>query len=693
MIEWEVTDSGLRALDGGNAELVIESQNLDLVRSGAELPRPTDATVTCSTSGVSVPAAVLYVTPLSGGETHELTTGQDTLSLPEDDYLIDIDGEIKTYMRVESALSIGRTPTYDAVDIQFPERTTTTVGLRSRAELPSHELTVPPTPGGLATALSHLHASHKTTGTDRSYPTLRGHPPLLTTGDEVAVPDQVVAATADTGIEIVTPPKFKPLFVLAPLAYYLQASVDVRERPRPVLRVPELDQEWELPDGPELERESERLLRQVFFLDCLVRNAGPYGTELSEASLLDTLGLDRGVLYDATPGERLVTYLSVAHNAIQHRIPDWHLSTYVDPASRHLSTIPFLLDRMSLVFTPRTSELAGSELVERSLDDFYRGQRGPGDVPSVDILKPELRAGRIHGWLAEGTPIDVFRSSPAAYLNRLQFLTDDRDGIAIDVVLNDEEMIDEHEDVAEIYRRRGEQLPIDVTVHRGLTSARLARTFESGSDFVHYIGHCETEGLRCPDGYMAASTIDRCRVETFFLNACGSYYEGRELIEQGAVAGAVTFSQVLNDHAVKVGSTFAKLLAHGFGIERALQLARCRIMMGKDYAVVGDGTHSLTQSENRIPATATVEPIEGADRFLLTYDQFSSRHTGSFYHPYLENNEFSYLCGNESEFTLGRDDLVSYLARAELPVVYDGDIHWSADLAAALGREGERPAG
>ncbi|MCL9815035.1 hypothetical protein [Natranaeroarchaeum aerophilus] len=684
MIEWEVTDAGLKALDGGNAELVIDSPGLDLVRSSAELPRPTDATVTCSMSEVSVPAAVLYVTPLSGGETHELTADQDSLSLPEDDYLIDIDGEIKTYLRVESALSIDRTPTYDAVEIEFPERTPTTVGLRSRAELPSHKLTVPPTPGGLATALSHLHASHKTPGTDRSYPTLRGHPPLLQTGDEVEVPDQVVAATPDSGIEIVSPPDLEPLFVLAPLAYYLQASVDVRDRTRPVLRVPELDLEWELPGGSELERETERLLRQVFFLDCLVRNAGPYGTELSEASILDTLGLDVDVLYDATPAERLATYLSVANDAIQHRIPDWHLSTYVDPTVEHVSTIPFLLDRMSLVFTPRTSELSGSELVERSLDDFYRGHRGPGEISSVDILKPELRGGRIHGWLAEGTPIDVFRSSPTAYLNRLEFLADDRDGIGIVVVLNDDEMADEHEDVAEIYRQRGEQLPIDVTVENGLTSAQLARTFESEYDFVHYIGHCETEGLRCPDGYMAASTLERCRVETFFLNACGSYHEGRELIEQGAVAGAVTFSQVLNDHAVKVGSTFAKLLAHGFGIERALQLARCRIMMGKDYAVVGDGTHSLTQSENRIPATARVEPIEDGDRFLLVYDQFSSQHTGSFYHPYLDGNEYSYLCGNESEFTLGREEIVSYLARAELPVVYDGDIHWSADLATTL---------
>jgi len=686
MIEWEVTEDGLRVLDAGSAEMAVRSPGLDLVRSEAELPRPVDATLVCSASALTFPSAVVYATPLSGGRTRELGPATEPIALPDDEYVIDVDAEIKTYLRVDGECSIRRSETYDRTVVSFPERTDVAVGFRSRSEVPTHSMTVPPTPEGVATALSHLHASHRTTGVDRSYPSLRGHPPRLEAGEGIDVPDAVVAATQSTGIEIVAPDDLASLYVLAPLAYYLQASVDVADRPRPVLRLPSLDAEWELSGLPDLEREVTRLLRQVFFLDCLVRNVGPYGTELAEASLLDTLGLDAGALYDAEPAERLGTYMTVAHDAIQHRLPDWHLATYVEPTSEHLSTLPHLLDRLSLLYEPRTSELEGSELVARSLDDFYRGSaaggRGVGQVASVDIVKPELREGRIHGWLAEGTPIDVFKSAPAAYENRLDYLERGGDGIDIAVVLNDQEMSGEV-DVAEIYRRRGEDLSIDVTVEEQLSTDGLARLFESRTDFVHYIGHCEESGLRCPDGYLSASSLEACRAQTFFLNACGSYYEGLELVERGSVAGAITFSQVLNEHAVKVGSTFARLLVHGFGIERALQLARRRIMMGKDYAVVGDGTHSLAQSENRLPATAELERVEG-DGFLLSYDQFSSRHVGGFYQPFIQGNEYSYLCGTESEHALSRDELLAYLDRAEMPVVFDGDVYWSDDLRVVI---------
>jgi len=236
----------------------------------------------------------------------------------------------------------------------------------------------------------------------------------------------------------------------------------------------------------------------------------------------------------------------------------------------------------------------------------------------------------------------------------------------------------EHTDVEAIYRQRAEDYALDLTVEKHLSVDELARVLESENDFVHYIGHCEEDGLRCPRGYLSATSLDTVETETFFLNACGSFHEGIELVEKGAVAGAVTFSQVLNEHAVTVGSAFARLLMHGFCIERALRLARRRIMMGKDYAVVGDGTHSLTQSESLLPTSATLERID--DQFLLTYDQYTTKTTGAHYHPYVEGNDLAYLCGNESEFVLERGEVVEFLDRSEMPVIYDGDFYWSERL-------------
>ncbi|MCU4740346.1 hypothetical protein [Natronoglomus mannanivorans] len=686
MIEWEVGDGHLRVVDADNAEVTVEGRGLAVAGPGPAISRPVDETVEATASRLRLPHAIVYAFSLGRDEQYELDPSGEPLSLPSGEYIVDIDTEIKIYLRFSGRAIIEQADDYEHIDLAFPDRRRVIFGFRSHHELPAGTITVPSTPEGTATAITHLTSSQKTSTPDRTYPTLRGHPPLVRQGPESEIPDRIEASTPDTGIELLVPDAYEPLFVTAPLAYYLQARVRTTERETPTLRLPDVAREVSLSSMPTLEREVEQLLRKTFFLDCLVRNAGPYRANLSELSMLEALELDMDTLYEATPQRRLATYLNVPYSAIEHRLPTWHLTTYVEPTPSNVELLPFLLDRLSLLGLPRTSELEGKELVERSLEDFYRGpgsdpnaRAGTSQVASVDIVKPELKSSHAHGWLADGVPIDVFKSAPEAYYNRLNYLENGNDTTSICIVLNDPEMDGEQTDVADIYRQRSDDLAIDVTVEESLGTAELARVFETDHDFVHYIGHCETEGLRCSDGSLSIDCLDRCNAQTFFLNACGSFYEGLSLIEKGSVAGAVTFTKVLNDHAVKVGSTFAKLLIHGFSIERAMSLARRRIMMGKDYAVVGDGTHSLTQGEHRVPTTGTVEHLED-DQYLLSLECFSTQMTGLYYYPHVETNEHAYLCGTESSFTLETAELVSFLKESETPVIYDGDVYWSQDL-------------
>jgi hypothetical protein len=680
MIEWEVTETGLRVFGAGAAEVHLRSPDLSVDGEGASLPRSTETALTVAASELTLPTDDVRVTDPAGTTTPFDPDG-DPLRLPDGDAVVDVDADVRLALGVDGPATLSSPAGAGATVLTLPTRTALTVGVRGPDARPEATITTPATPEGLATTFSHLHAAHATTGPERTLPEHRGHPPLVETGSELSVPASVAAATPDSGVELAVPPALDQLFVLAPLAYHLQAEVTVEERLGPVVRAPETGVEHELEAMPHLERAAARFLRKTFFLDCLVRTAGTPEANLAEASLLDALGLDADRLYDATPAERLATYVDVPYAALENRLPDWHLSAYVNPEPQHVPTLPFLLDDMALVYLPRTSELEGSELVERSLDDFYRS--GAGQVASVDIVKPELRTGRIHGWLADGIPIDVFKSTPTAYGNRLDHADGDGGDLEVAVVLNDEEMYDESDDVADIYRSRAEDLPMELGVERNLSTERLARVFESDADFVHYIGHCETDGLRCPDGYLSTASLDRVGTEVFFLNACGSFHEGMELVERGAVAGAITFSQVLNDHAVKVGSTFARLLVNGFGIERAMRLARRRIMMGKDYAVVGDGTHRLTGGDGHEPASAVLQELDDGG-FLLTYDQFSAAQAGGTYRPDVESDGYAYLCGNESEFALDRDAVVEFLGRTAMPVVYDGDVYWSAELRATL---------
>ncbi|TMT86194.1 hypothetical protein E2L06_06120 [Haloterrigena sp. H1] len=709
MIEWTADGNTLHVIDADNAELTVNGPDLSVDHLDVDIPRPVDETLVVTADELRFPHAVVYAFSLEREDHRELDPSGEPLSLSPGEYIVDVDTEIKSYLRFSGAATITKTDNYEEIVVSFPHRTRVVLGFRCRHEFPAGTITVPDSPSAVADAITHLAASHKTASPDRSYPTLRGHPALLEQGDSLEIPDCIRSATPDHGIELVVPPDYESLLVTAPLAYYLQATVrtidDCRRTAassdpgRPRLRLVGRGTDVALSPMPELERDVGRLLRKTFFLDCLVRNAGPYGTTLAESSLLEQLELDANTLYDASPQARLAAYLDVPFAAIKHRFPEWHLSTYVTPAYESVETLPFLLDRLSMIYTPRISELEGQELVERSLEDFYRGpgskngwterpcapsaaRATTGQVASVDIVKPDLRSGRAHGWLADGVPIDVFKSAPEAYDNRLDFLERASDAISICVVLNDPKMAGEHDRVADIYRQRSEELTIDLAVEESLETAELARVFENGYDFVHYIGHCETGGLCCPDGTLAAASLERCTAQTFFLNACGSFHEGQTLIERGSVAGAVTFTKVLNDHAIKVGSTFAKLLVHGFSIERAMDLARRRIMMGKDYAVVGDGTHSLTQGD-RPPTTARLEEFEDDGRetqYLLCLDCYSTRAAGSYYFPHTETNEYAYLCGNASRFTLTEPELVTMLKETETAVIYDGDIYWSDAL-------------
>ena len=698
MIEWALDGSHLRLIDADDTVLSIHGVEHVVEESGPEIPRPVEETLVVTTSALRFPHAAVSAFALGSSEHHELGPDDTPLSLAAGEYILSIKTALETCLQFSGTATINPTESDESLVVSFPDRTRVTVGVKSHHDLPTETITVPDSPDGIATAISHLAAAHKTNRSDRTYPSLRGHPALLEQGDSLEIPDQLRATRPDSGIELVVPPAYESLFVAAPLAYHLQATLRTADARggsgRARLRIPDLGIENRLSPMPDLEHDVERLLRKTFFLDCLVRNAGPYGTKLAEQHILETLDLDAEALYDDSPRQRLATYLEVPYDAIKHRLPDWHLSTYVTPEYDSVELLPFLLDRMSMVYMPRTSTLEGKELIERALEDFYRGgnetvghelsRAGARNVAAVDIVKPDLRNGRAHGWLADGVPIDVFKTTSAAYQNRLDYLEQPSESMTVSIVLNDPEMVGEHDSVAEIYRQRAQELAMDVSVNESLTTAELARVFERESEFVHYIGHCEREGLCCPDGLLSTASLSRCNAQTFFLNACGSYHEGKRLIEKGSVAGGVTFREVLNDHAIKVGSTFAKLLINGFSIERALDLARSRIMMGKDYAVVGDGTHSLIQSEQQLPTTITVDAVDG-DEYLVTLDCYSTRMAGSYYVPQTAANDCAYLCGTESSFTLEEAGVRSLLCETDASVIYDGDIYWSKTLAQQFG--------
>lgn len=687
----ERTEDGLRAVDAAKNAIDVRTAgwsdrtdasppSLDAAIDALGLGNTwkPDATVSGSVESLEFPPVYAPVRDVDTGEVFDLGSGTGPLSVPDGSYALYVEGRIDVYVRFDGAATIEK-PRYERLHVSFPADTPVEIGFGDGVRDEPETVTVPRTPAGVAAALSTFPAGHRTATADRSFDSMRGLPPRVAFGESVSIPDTLRETRDD--VRVVVPPELGYLFVVSPLAHYVGAEFAVDPDVQPRIETP--GRTHRLPRLPEFQDAVASLLERTFHLDCVIREAGPYGSQLSVAEVASELDLDAESLYAATPGERLDAYLATSFESVRDRFPEWHLSMSIDPTYEHVPTLSHLLANVPHVRVAQSTTLAEAEWLDTSLSDFYR--RDAGEVASVEPVRPELGSGRTHGWLADGVPIDVFKTVPEAYENRARYLDAAGEPISIVAILNDGDMRAEHDSVAAHYRERAETLGLELTLREHLTVDELASVFESRNDLVHYIGHCERDGLRCADGFLSATNLSQSNAQTFFLNACGSFHEGVELIRRGSVAGAVTFSEVLDDQAATVGTMFARLLVTGYCMERALDKSRRQIMTGKDYAVVGDGTHVLTQSENIVGTDVRVTRRR-PDRFDVTVSMGAPWMAGGFFRPYLQESDETHLLGESREFTVDRSALIEFLSYADAPVLFDGELRWSDALVEDLRR-------
>ncbi|ADQ66955.1 hypothetical protein Hbor_13740 [Halogeometricum borinquense DSM 11551] len=574
MVTLTVTDTGVQAVGPDTATAVVTADGWSADDPSHELPRAAVDSVGGVTTGLKLLPGVIRLRRLDSETERKLAAPvEGTVQLPAAPYLLCVEGAVTIFIRFDGEATMtgaGGDPL-----LSFSDCRRVTVGVGDRSERPE-TVTVSQTPEGVATALSVMSAGHLTATPDRSRPEMRASPPRIEFGSVTTIPDSVAARNPDSAVVFELPPSLDYLVPASSLAHYLGAEIRVADGAdvSPTLRTATLEHEFE--PNPRYQSAVASLLRRVFLLDCLVRGADSNGRDVAEMELLDEVGLDADSLSRSDIDERLEAYLDAPFAEISDRLPDWHLSMYVSPSYDRVRTLPYLLQNVPNIFLPEAKPLGTDERLSRSLDDFYRADNTAADeetagntratktVPGVTPVKPVLGPGRVHGWLADGVPIDVFKSISSAYEHRARYPANSQ-SLSVVAVLNDRRMIDESTDAARIYESAPSELDLDVTVKKRITRAELAAVFESHHDLVHYIGHCDESGLRCPDGGLAITDLEVSNAQTFVLNACGSYYEGLELVEKGSVAGAVTFDKVLDRHAARVGTTFVRLLIRGTG--------------------------------------------------------------------------------------------------------------------------------
>ncbi|MFB6176947.1 MAG: hypothetical protein ABEI99_07375, partial [Halobaculum sp.] len=511
-----------------------------------------------------------------------------------------------------------------------------------------------------------------------------------------------------TEIEVVVPPELSALIPVASMVHYLGAEVSVESGTSPRLELGE--ETHSLGNVETLPRRAADVLRRTFYLDCVARGAGDHGGTLSVSHTFDTLALDAERLYEAPMAERVRTYLDSDFEAVREEFPEWHLTMHVEPTYEHAATVPYFINKVPFLFRPEGERISEQEWLELSLTgggfgDPTQSQRGAEtrssygrrEVSNIDLLNPEPCPGRTHGWLADGVPIDGFKTVPEAYRHRDEALDDPGEKLSVTAIVNETDvsrigcgsdgglgMQDEHEAAVEHYQTRAEELRIDIDVRENVSTAELARVFESHNDFVHFIGHHEASGLSCTDGFLSPDSLDTVRTRAFFLNACGSYPFGEELVRRGGVAGGVTFASVGDSDAAEVGTTFARLLVNGFCISRGLAKAARHAISPRDYAVIGDGTFQASQSDDLVPLDGYVVPTESGDfKVLLRNNQ--PRKTGNVTVDMFNTNDSQRLLVGSTEMKeISKEQLVEYLSATQDPIVFRGELFWPEELKSRI---------
>lgn len=648
--------------------------------------RPVDGAGAVDVADLSLASVPdVYVRDGDGQVVAEPKPGTEA-ELPRGVYSIELSAPIKLYLLVEAAPRIAIDA--DRVRFAFDGERSVLVGARSYHTRPAATIETTEAPVDVMAAVSRFGSALKTTSPERSYPTLRGHPPAVTLGDELSVPDRLTAP--DTGLRLELPATRRAAYAAASLAYYLGADVVPGEEPRLVT-----DQGFEhsLADEDGLERALERVLKQVVFLDCLVRTEGYYDVDLHELAAIEPVAdLDRSLaaLYDEPLARQVAAYLSVPFSTVEPHIPQWSMAAHVAPDPERVGALPFLAADLAVVRSARGERLSPAAIRSTVLADYLgaeistdsppgsgSGPAGAGaDGVGPDVIRPERMDAVEQTWFAEGIPLGASKGLPAAFHNRLDRQPEPGD-IDIAVVANGEVGSGERDGVSEMYGSRDE-LPFDVTVRSDVTTTELVDVLTAGVEFFHYIGHVDDEGLRCRDGALDIGSLDEVRVDAFLLNACRSYEQGRRLVAAGSVGGAVSFSDVSDGGAVEVGRTVARLLNLGFPLRAALTVARGRSLVGGQYLVVGDGSVDIAPDENGMPILCRVVTAD-EDAYDLTVRTHlpSEGGMGSVAYPLVPGNRRHYLAPGELDtFRLSEAELREFATLYRCPIEFDGELYW-----------------
>lgn len=669
-----VNPPGVELRDGEHGRRVRVETGIETSPKVVSAPfdRPMDEVIELRCADLHLPELPVGLIEGADGRVVEAIGPSVDARLGDGAFLLELHAAMKLHIRIPGPARV--VANGDRLSVELAEPRSITIGVRAYHGGVTETITITSDPGDLLSAISRFGAALQTTSPERSYPTMRGHPPLLELGEELSVPTGL--DPPETGVTLELPPNHRSAFVAAPLAHYLGADCEPAEAAR---LVTEGGFAHPLGEDRNFVEEVARVLKQCLLLDVVVRTEGIYETRLFEREALEErLPFDPAAIYGAPLAEQLEAYLAIPFADIAEHVSPWGVSATIPCDADHVRVLPHVVSQLGVVrpadgVEDLSPEQLRATLFQKQLAD--EETRGGAPMPERLVRLRPAEASE-HVWFGEGIPVEGTKGVEAGYRHRHDRPTGDGP-VEIVVVGQDDVGVVERSDLDTTYESDAIP-PIQVTTHEDLGVDELAKVLEAPADFLHYVGHVDPDGFRCHDGHLSPEEVDRVGPVAFLLNGCTSYEHGITLVERGSVGGVVTFGDVTDSGAVQVGDAMARLLQRGFPLQPAFSIARGEHATGVHYLVVGDGTIDVVQPRHGSPILYDAKPIGDDGDYEVTVHGYLShgREMGSVGMPYLAEGMYHLLPGALTTVRVTTVELRDHVDQFRDPVLLEGTLHW-----------------
>ncbi|MFC3477615.1 hypothetical protein [Halobacterium litoreum] len=670
-------DDGLRVRDtteGEQFELRADRALDPEPASPDEFAMPVDSAVAVEAGEIHFPGLLPAIFMEGGDVVHQTEDAESSERLSRGTYEVDVSPPAaKVFVKVCDGTVAARYAD-DHVYIDADPSTRLVVGVRSHHESPEATVTVTDDPRDLMAAVSTFGSALKSHTPDRSWPTLRGHPPTVRRGDELDVPDAV--APPDTGVTVEVPPEYGAVYTVAPLAYYLGATVEPGPKPR--LRAAGAVREFD-PDA--LAADVRTCLGHLFALDGVVRSVGVYPFRHEQAETFDDrTEVDYEHLFDLPLDERTAAYLDVPRYATDGLV-DWHLTADVADEPQTAPTLPYLVDELALIRSPPPTPRPATRSPEPDALSRSAAQTATASQSTAptEVVVPSPADTPGHAWVADGFAVDAASPTVGSFQRAADWPQGDGP-LDVHVVYNDTRIDDPDETPYDSHPMS----ETDVTVSRSLTTTELRDVLHEDTDFLHFVGHVTDYGMVCPDGTLDLRTLASTGVGAFFLNGCRSYEQGHALLTAGSAAGIVTVDDVADATASAVGHYAAMLLDAGFPMYATLDSLRYSGVDTERYTLLGDPTLALRRAVSGSPQLYEFDTSQatGDDAVPVTVHEYpdNDANLGGFWttNPTEAGNRLYSAAVDRQEILL--ESIENELKNPPLPTLVDGTLKLSDEI-------------